>query len=331
MNTLPTETQAAWKTELATHIRGDVFWNHTLSPYTTIRTGGPAECLVHPKNPEDVTRLYSIARAHGVPVTILGKGSNILVADSGIPGIVIRLVSPYFTAMEILPDHRLHVGAGVLKSDALGFALEHNLRGLEFSSGIPGDMGGALMMNAGTKYGCYGDCLVSVDILRPQTGTVERVSDAATRSHYREQTYIRDGLVLECVLQLQPGDGAEGRAEMNRIIAERAAKQPLDWPNFGSTFKNPEHVLSAGRMIEQANLKGTRIGGAEVSEKHANFTLNKGGASSRDVAQLMCLVQERVHESFSIWLEPEVRLLGNHPIRPRLGDHFTAERDDSPR
>lgn len=281
-----------------------------LAPHLAYQIGGPADVLVFPESETDLQNLRELAKRFRTPVTVVGAGTNLLVLDEGIRGIVVSLARGFKT---ISAESELVVKAegGVLKPDLLEWALARGLAGLEFSSGVPGTIGGGIYMNAGTKYGCYGDILKELRLFSFQSGfTTLNRNDA--HFGYREQTAVGDSLVVWSSFELKPGDTSALRTEVARIIAERAEKQPLDYPSCGSTFKNPEG-FSAGRLIERAGLKGTRAGGAEISLKHANFILNKQNASARDILSLIDLIKREVLKQFGVQLECEVIILGGQP------------------
>jgi len=187
------------------------------------------------------------------------------------------------------------------------------LAGLEFSAGVPGTLGGGIFMNAGTKYGCYADTLKELRLFDFDCGA-QHFRREDLHFGYRHQTAVKGTLVTEVVFALRPGNSVALRNEVDRIIAERAEKQPLDFPSCGSTFKNPSEGLSAGRLIERAGLKGTTIGGAEISLKHANFILNKGNAKASDILSLIAIVKKQVRQQFNVHLECEVIILGEHSV-----------------
>lgn len=293
--------------------RDRVKFNEPVAPYVAYRVGGPADILVFPKVEADLEFVAKVANANSVPITIIGTGTNLLVKDKGIRGITVSLKEAF---KEIAwspnsnPDRLVvRAGGGVEKPLLLEWAIENSLTGLEFSSGVPGTIGGGIFMNAGTKYGCYGDILREIRLFDFVTGA-RQIKTSVTQFEYRKQHLVKDTLVLWTDFELKRGDKSAIRMEVNRIIAERASKQPLDFPSCGSTFKNPPEGMSAGRLIEKSNLKGTRIGGAEISEKHANFILNKGGASASDILGLIDIVKQKVKEQFQVELECEVIILG---------------------
>lgn len=306
------ERIAAARSELGARFGDRARFGERLAPYLAYRVGGPADILVFPKDEPELDLIAATAKRFDLPITIVGTGTNLLVRDEGIRGITVSLAHA-FKDIEEVPSGApgttwVRCGGGVEKPELLEWAVSRSLAGLEFSSGVPGTIGGGIYMNAGTKYGCYGDILKELRLYDfARGGRSLRRSDA--HFGYREQSAVGDSLVVSATFELRPGDEATLRAEVSRIIAERAEKQPLDFPSCGSTFKNPEGY-SAGRLIEKAGLKGTRVGGAEISLKHANFILNKGNASASDILTLIGIIKEKVSKDFNVQLECEVIILG---------------------
>jgi UDP-N-acetylmuramate dehydrogenase len=308
------EVRNAFAERFNDHVRFD----EPLAKYLAYGIGGPADILVFPRGAEDLEWLAVTCRTFDLPVTIVGNGTNLLVVDDGLRGVVLSL-SRSFLEIEKLGTvggkTQVRCGGGVKKPDVLEWAMNQHLSGLEFSSGVPGTLGGGIYMNAGTKYGCYADVLVELQLFDFERG-LRTLARKDLYFGYREQTAVGDSLVVSMVFELQAGDGTAIRTEVNRIIAERAEKQPLDFPSCGSTFKNPPEGLSAGRLIERAGLKGTQVGGAEISLKHANFILNKNSAKAKDILALIDIIKKRVFEQFQVHLECEVIILGEIPIEP---------------
>lgn len=295
------------------HFGPEVLFDEPLKNHLAYRVGGPADLLVFPRDEADLKWISTQAKAHELPVTVIGRGTNLLVKDGGIRGITVSLEKA-FKEIELLPEEesgsvKVRVGSGVGKPELLQWAIEQSLTGLEFSSGVPGTIGGGIYMNAGTKYGCYGDILKELRLFR-FSGDAKTYSRDQFHFGYREQTAVKDSIVVWAVFELKPGDKKTIQNEVNRIIEERKEKQPLHFPSCGSTFKNPEG-FSAGRLIEKAGLKGLRVGGAQVSEKHANFILNTGDAKASDILELIETIKKRVNEEFQVTLECEVIILGN--------------------
>lgn len=289
-----------------------VLFNAPLAPYVAYGVGGPADILAFPTTEEELQWIDSTAKAHNVPVTIIGTGTNLLVVDEGIRGITISLGRAFQQIEEIKTDGPDNIwvrcGGGVLKPVLLDWAVERGYTGLEFSSGVPGTIGGGIYMNAGTKYGCYGDILKEVRLFDFEKGFQE-LKRSELHFSYRESE-VRNSLVIWVTLELKKGDRGAIRNEVNRIIQERAEKQPLDFPSCGSTFKNgPDY--SSGRLIEKAGLKGLKVGGAEISTKHANFILNKGNATAKDILTLIDIIKTKVKAQFGISMECEVCIIGD--------------------
>lgn len=297
------EVRRAFEARLGDRVRFD----EPLAPYLAYRVGGPADILTFPADEADLVWIREAAMRFALPMTVVGTGTNLLVRDEGIRGITISLQGA-FQEIEERGGDIVRVGGGVEKPRLLDWAIENRRDGLVFSAGVPGTIGGGIYMNAGTKYGCYADVLRRLRLFDFATGPRE-LSREEAHFGYREQTAVKNSLVLWAEFQLPPGDPVAMRAEVNRIIAERAEKQPLDFPSCGSTFKNPDGH-SAGRLIEKAGLKGLRVGGAEISLKHANFILNKESARASDILQLIGIIQQTVYNQFEVQLECEVIVLG---------------------
>ncbi len=278
-----------------------------LKKHTTFRIGGPAELLVSPDLIE-LPMVVQLCKQYGTPYTVIGNGSNLLVGDRGIRGLVIELAKP---AEEIsFLGSRMIIGAGTLLSKAANEAAGRALSGMEFAAGIPGSIGGAVVMNAGAYGGEMRDIIESVTVLNG-AGEEEELSLEELELSYRHSCILEKGyIVSEVTLRLQRGEEEAIRARMAELKEQRVAKQPLEYPSAGSTFKRPEGYF-AGKLIMDAGLKGYRVGGAMVSEKHAGFVVNAGDATAADVKQLMEDVSAKVKEQFGVTLEPEVKMIGD--------------------
>ncbi|HEX9051240.1 MAG TPA: UDP-N-acetylmuramate dehydrogenase [Anaeromyxobacter sp.] len=294
-----------WRHEIEQRVRGEHLRDAPLAPRTTIRVGGPADLLVRPADPDALADLLRATRALGVPLAILGGGANTLVADAGVRGVVLRL--PPDLAPEEGGGTRLLLGAGQptsrlwIRGHALG------LVGMEFVAGIPGTLGGAVAMNAGTTIGEMKDVVARVEL-----ATADGVGFVPARElgfAYRTCRLPAGAVVTRVELALREGDVSASERVMQEDRARRRRTQPLDRPTFGSTFRNPPGDF-AGRLIEAVGLKGHRVGNATWSDVHANFVSNLGGATARDVLALIKLARSRVKAAFGIELEAEVRLLG---------------------
>ena len=285
---------------------GAILKNEPMSRHTTFRVGGNADVFVSPKISQ-VCDIMKTARAYDVPVTIIGNGSNLLVGDKGIRGLVLSFGKE---AEEIQVDGNcMIVSAGALLSKIAAEAAKRSLTGFEFAAGIPGTLGGAIVMNAGAYGGEIKDVLISATVLTPE-GEVLELSNSELDLSYRHSCIPEKGYtVLEAVLEFMPGDEAEIREKMADFKKRRVEKQPLEYPSAGSTFKRPEGYF-AGKLIQDANLRGYMVGGAQVSEKHCGFVVNKGDATAADVLQLIQDVKKIVKDKFQVELEPEVKMIG---------------------
>ncbi|WP_304426068.1 UDP-N-acetylmuramate dehydrogenase [uncultured Adlercreutzia sp.] len=277
-----------------------------LSAHTTFRIGGPAQWLALPRTEDEVAAVAGACRAAGVAWRVLGAGSNVLAPDEGLPGVTIKLAGN-FAAIEKLPGGLLRVQAGATDADVAAFARDAGLAGFEFACGIPGTIGGAAYMNAGAYGGQFSDVCTGVRCLTGN-GEVREVPAAEAAWGYRESRMMREGwVVLAATLQLEADSPAAIGARMDDLTRRREEKQPLDLPSCGSAFKRPEGHF-AGKLIQDAGLQGLSVGGAQVSEKHAGFIVNTGGATAADVFALIAEVQARVLADSGVSLEPEVRL-----------------------
>jgi UDP-N-acetylmuramate dehydrogenase len=279
-----------------------------LSAYTTFRTGGPADILFEAAGEKEVCCAVSLLRESGTEYTVIGGGSNLLVSDSGIRGVVVRIADD--NAAPVLSNGKVYASACVSKEMFINFAADNGFGGIEFMAGIPGTIGGGIFMNAGTFMGSFSDILASVKVLLAD-GTVDSVTMDEEISRYRKIYLPENCLILGGLFGLNEIENAQTVRDCVRdIIADRRVKHPMDYPSAGSVFKNPVGH-SSWKLINDAGLKGFSIGGAKVSEKHTNFIINAGGATSADIYRLVKKVQERVFDSSGIMLETEIRLLGN--------------------
>lgn len=280
-----------------------------LASLTSFRVGGPAEWYVAPRRVEDLQASFEWAQSQGLLLTLLGAGSNLLVSDRGLPGLVV--CTRHLRQTHFDPDTgRITAGAGEPIARLAWQAAERGWRGLEWAVGIPGTVGGAVVMNAGAHQSCTADILVSAQTLSP-TGTVETLTPKELGFSYRTSLLQGgDRLVTQATFQLQPGaDPKQLLAETSRHLEQRRLSQPYHLPSCGSVFRNPESHAAAW-LIEQMGLKGYQIGGARVAERHANFILNCGGAKASDIFQIIRHIQQQVEHHWSLCLEPEVKILG---------------------
>lgn len=282
-----------------------------LAALTSFRVGGPAEWYVAPKNLEELKQSFAWAKEQELPITMLGAGSNLLISDRGLPGLVIGTKALRHTHFD-LETGQVRVAAGESIARLAWKAAELGWEGLEWAVGIPGTVGGAVVMNAGAHGSCAADILVNTQILSPD-GTLELLSLEDLGYGYR--TSVLQGgerLVTEATFQLKPGaDPAKVTATTAEQLEQRRLTQPYHLPSCGSVFRNPGGEHGAGWLIEQIGLKGYQIGSAQVAERHANFILNCGGAKAMDIYRLIFYVKEQVENYWSISLEPEVKILGD--------------------
>ncbi len=283
-----------------------ILQNEPMARRTTFRVGGPAEVLFLPERAEQIVLALDAAREAGSPAVVIGNGSNLLVRDKGIRGLVIVLGEGFSRIR--FEGNTVKAQAGVSLAKLAAAAQARGLSGLEFASGIPGTLGGGCAMNAGAYGGQLSDVLIGAEVL--MDGTVKTLSRDGMQMGYRTTRPLREGgIVLSARFALTPDDPEAILCRMRELNARRRDKQPLNWPSAGSTFKRPEGHF-AGALIEGAGLKGRRVGGAQVSEKHAGFIVNTGGATAADILTLIGIVQAEVQARSGVWLETEVRVLG---------------------
>lgn len=278
-----------------------------MAEHTTFRIGGPADCFIQIGSKEQLVRVQRYLKQIELPFFILGNGSNLLVSDMGYRGIVLQ-IGREMSKIEVEGD-MITAQAGAPLAQVARAALEHGLTGLEFASGIPGTIGGGVVMNAGAYDGELSGVVTQVNVVNPE-GECMELSNSSMEFGYRTST-IRNNpfTVTEVILRLVKGDREQIRAKMEELAAKRREKQPLEYPSAGSTFKRPRGYF-AGKLIMDAGLRGFRIGGARVSEKHCGFIVNIGNATAEDVRDVIGEVRERVKERFSVELEPEILFLG---------------------
>lgn len=284
-----------------------VYLEEPMSKHTSFRAGGKARAFALPKNEENILVLLDICRKHQIPYFIIGKGSNLLVSDEGFDGLIISLHAIVYQKQ--ISAYRIEAGAGILLSDLAKYAYELGLSGLEFASGIPGSLGGAVYMNAGAYDGQMKDILQEVKVIE-ESGEIVWIPAQELELSYRHSNIgERNRVVLAARITLYQRDKDEIAARMEELKVLRESKQPLEFPSAGSTFKRPEGYF-AGKLISDAGLSGKQIGGAQVSTKHNGFIINVGDASAGDIYALICHVQKEVYKQFGVSLETEVRLLG---------------------
>lgn len=282
--------------------------NESMSEHTTFRIGGPADLFVVPTTVEGLAAVVSACNKEGVYCFILGNGSNVLVSDKGIRGVVVSAAA-CLNNIELIGAYEIKCGAGVKLSRLSDLACENSLTGAEFAWGIPGTVGGAVYMNAGAYDGEMKDILVSCEYLTPDGELRTMLADEMDLS-YRHSAFSENGYVIvSATVRLKAGDKGEIRAKMDDFMHRRKSKQPLEFPSAGSTFKRPVGGFAAA-LIDECGLKGYSVGGAEVSEKHAGFVINKGGATCFDVMRLVEHIKKEVFLNKSINLECEIRVIG---------------------
>ena len=275
--------------------------------HTTFRIGGPADYFLIPETYEQIQKILEICRREELPYFILGNGSNLLVSDQGYRGVIIQTFRN-FSGVTV-DGNKIRAASGALLSAIAAAAKNASLTGFEFAGGIPGTLGGAVVINAGAYGGEMKDVLEEVTVM-DQEGQIRILKVDELEMGYRTSIIKKAGyLVLEAVIALEPGDQERIKERMRELTEQRTSKQPLEYPSAGSTFKRPEGYF-AGKLIMDCGLRGYRVGGAQVSEKHCGFVINTGGATAQDVRTLMQNVSDKVFEKYGVTLEPEVKFLG---------------------
>ncbi len=292
--------------ELWNHYPDRVSLNEPLKKHTTYKVGGPATALCIPHEREELQDMLSFCAENDLPVFILGSGSNVLVHDRGLEQVVVKL--DRCCAELYHRETELYAGAGILVSQLVSYCEEQELAGLDFMSGIPGTVGGALRMNAGAFVGEIGDRVLAIDAMNYQ-GEIFQIRGENAGFGYRRADNLQDKIMLGTLLRMDQGRRNTLQKAREGYLTQRAAKQPLDYGSCGSVFKRPPGNY-AGSLIEKAGCKGMQIGGAMVSLKHANFIINYRNATAQDIYQLITRVQQTVFEKFGTWLELEVKLVG---------------------
>jgi UDP-N-acetylmuramate dehydrogenase len=305
---------------LESRFRSSVRFNELMSKHTHFRVGGPADAYVAPESIEDLVPLVSRLNKQGIPYRVIGDGTNLLVKDGGIRGIVIVLtkcLNKIVQADAEGDDVVVNAMAGARMRMLCDFSIARGFEGMNFALGIPGTVGGAIMMNAGTSHGSMESVLDAIRVLTPE-GQIENIGKEKLNFGYRELSWGNEknesdqipAIILEGRFCLRLSDPEKLKKEAEAILRKRRKTQPIDFPSAGCFFKNPLSGKTAGELIELAGLKGRKIGGAEISTKHANFIINQGNASSADILALMELVQEAVSKAFGVKLETEVNIVG---------------------
>lgn len=287
--------------------KGKVLFNVPMSEYTSLKIGGPADVMAFPQDEGDLKDLIAFAEAKNFPFYVLGAGTNLLVRDGGIRGIVINM-SEGFKDIVWEDETKAIVGAGVRLSEVLSECKERGLSGLEFASGIPGTIGGAVAMNAGAYGSEIKDVVEGVEVLRKK-GSRGFIPNSELKFSYRKAEVPKGAIVIRAHMRFKPGNIEEIKEKIKENNEKRRASAKISFPNAGSIFRNPEGKF-AGRLIEELGLKGERSGDAQVSEVHANYIVNVGKAKAKDVLALMALIRDKVYSQKGVVLEPEIKVIG---------------------
>lgn len=306
----------SWWHSNISQFSGDFKEHESLAKFTYYRIGGSADLFAFPKTRQDLEWLSQGIRETGVPYFILGAGSNILVSDTGFRGLVIRVGRIDLEIAESADD-RIRTGGGVAVSTLLRRCAQEGWAGMEFLSGVPGSVGGIIVMNAGTHLGEVQGALKSVETYNLMSGETRRFDSTAMSFQYRKNLFLPQGSVVLSAEWLKRSESPESvRAKLDETLARRKATQPIDYPSCGSVFKNPRSSgKSAWQVVDQLGLRGHRIGDAQISEKHSNFIINLGSAQARDVRALIDLVKNRAQAELGIELEEEVMYVGDFELR----------------
>lgn len=285
----------------------EIYSDEPLKSHTTFKIGGKAKYFAVPKNEDEIVTLLSLAKSYGVRVIVIGNGSNMLVTDEEIDALFIY-IGEKMSDITLVGENIIRCGAGALLTRVCRFALENSLTGMEAAFGIPGSVGGGLYMNAGAYGTEMKDYVLKAEYIAPDL-TKKEISKDEMNLSYRKSAFSENGGVITAVyFTLEKGDKTEIKSKMDDFMGRRKSKQPLEYPSAGSVFKRPEGYF-AGALIEECNLKGKSVGGAQVSEKHAGFIINKGGATCKDVTDLIALCQKTVYEQKGVELETEIKVL----------------------
>lgn len=307
----PLGPEPGWDYKITALARGEVRLHEPLRKYTSIQIGGTADAIIFPADLEDLKNLLHFASAHRVPWLVLGLGSNVLIKDGGIRGIVFRL-NKTLNQMQIADETDTEIfveaQAGFPLPKLVELTRQQGWSGMEHLYGIPGSVGGALWMNAGTREGEIKNSVVEISVLGPD-GTLSNFPVNKLKFEYRHLRLPHRGIIVSGKFQFRKTDPQEVQAKIQNYQKKRHETQPLDVPSLGSVFKNPEKGFAA-QLIEELGLKGVRVGGARISEKHANFIVNEKGASARDVLALIGLIRDKVRDELDIRLELEAKVLG---------------------
>jgi len=303
--------EARVQTSLISVLGDRVEFDVAMSRHTSLRIGGPAEAMATPATRDELAKTLAICAENSIPTRVLGAGFNVLVSDDGLAGVVLRLKK--LRAIERVSEDTISIEAGASHATITRYCVEQGLSGLEFGAGIPGTLGGWLAMNAGIGVREMKDVVRAIEVVDARGERCDKIARGDLSFRYRELGGLPEGSVLvRAELAVEPSDRETVQREIDRLLAHRQATQPTDIPSCGSVFRNPEGDY-AGRLIEAAGLKGTRVGDAEISSVHANFIVNHGKASASDVLELIERAREHVAKEFGIELQTEVQLIGRAP------------------
>ncbi|MDY6854346.1 MAG: UDP-N-acetylmuramate dehydrogenase [Thermodesulfobacteriota bacterium] len=298
--------------EIKEIIKGDILINHPLKEYTSLKVGGSADLIVFPDDREDLIKIIRCLDEEQTPYFILGSGTNLLIGDRGVREVIISL-STGFNRLELIEGNKsplIFAEAGVSLVSLVRFSVDHSLSGLEFACGIPGTVGGGIVMNAGGRLGAFEDVTQSITILNHKGKLITKTRQELAFL-YRKLHLAPGSIVLSAIFQLNKGDQPNIKNRIRKEINRRKETLPLEFPNAGSIFKNPEGK-KAGKLIDQAGLKGTQIGGARVSDMHANIIVNNGNATASDILRLIEEIKTRVYQKTGVMLEPEIKIVGEY-------------------
>ena len=284
-----------------------VLQNEPMKKHTTFRIGGPADYFVMPSDEQELAKVLKVCKEYSIPIYIVGNGSNLLVGDGGFRGVIIQLYKEMSTLT--VEEEQITAQAGCSLAQIANAALNEELTGFEFAAGIPGTLGGAVVMNAGAYGGEMKDVLVRARVMTEEGEILELPVEELNLGYRTSVIPEKNYIVLGAVLKLEKGTRDEIKAQMDDLRQKRVSKQPLEYPSAGSTFKRPEGYF-AGKLIQDAGLKGFSVGGAQVSEKHSGFVINKGQATAADVMELIRQVTEKVKSETGVTMEPEVKRIG---------------------
>ncbi|AOY74784.1 UDP-N-acetylenolpyruvoylglucosamine reductase [Clostridium formicaceticum] len=285
----------------------NVLLDEPMKKHTSFKIGGPADILLTPQSIDEIQRAIEVCKAEGVAYFVMGNGSNLLIRDKGIRKVVIKIAEKFNHV--VIAEEKVTAQAGILLSTLSKRVLQKNLKGFEFASGIPGTLGGAVTMNAGAYGGEMKDVIKHCKVLNEEGEILDLPCEVLQLGYRTSIIQKKNYIVLEVTVQLEKGQYDEIKAVIDDLTEKRTTKQPLHFPSAGSTFKRPQGYF-AGKLIQDAGLKGARVGDAQVSELHSGFIVNVGDATAEDVLNLIALVQKNVLEKFDVVLEPEVRIVG---------------------